>query len=123
MITAKTPPPALYEIDPVPPDEAVAGARLAIADNDTTAPSRASATHSTRPCSTRARAPVDAARKLADGGDGYIVANLPADDLLAVADALKDRNVASSTSERPTTGCAAPIAAPTSSMSRRAARC
>jgi ABC transporter substrate binding protein (PQQ-dependent alcohol dehydrogenase system) len=93
VINRKVPPPALYELDAVPEDEAVAGARLAIDDNNTTG--RFTGQHYSLDGVTldKDQSPVDAARKLVDDGANFIAADLPADELVAVADAVKDRHV------------------------------
>lgn len=93
VISHKAPPPALYELDQTPEDEAVAGARLAIDDDNTTG--RFTGQHYTLDEVTldKGQSPVDAAKKLVDGGANFLAANLPADELLAVADAVRDRHV------------------------------
>ncbi|MDQ0467077.1 ABC transporter substrate-binding protein [Labrys wisconsinensis] len=93
IIGPKSPPPPLYELDPVPQDEALAGARQAIIDDNTTGSFLGQHYTLNEVVLTPDQSPVDAARKLADGGVGYLVLNLPADQLLAVADALKGRPV------------------------------
>src|SRR5258707_862117 len=92
-ISHKAPPPALDEIDPAPEDEPVAGARLAIDDDNTTG--RFTGQHYTLDEVTldKDQSPVDAARKLVDGGANFLAVNLSADELLAVADAVRDRHV------------------------------
>ncbi len=89
----KRPPPPLYEIDPVPADEGAAGAGLAIVDNNTTG--RFTQQHYTlnQVVLEDAQAAPEAAVKLADGGAGLLLVDLGADELLAVTDALKDRDV------------------------------
>lgn len=94
LIGHKSPPPALYELDPTPPDEGVAGARLAIEDNNTTG--KFTHQHYTLDEATldAGQSAVEAATRLVDGGANFLILDLPADELLAVADALKARNVA-----------------------------
>ena len=94
ILSIKSPPPALYEIDPVPQDEAVAGARLAIADNSTTGTFTGQRYTLDETILDKGQSPVEAARKLVDGGDGFLVLNLPAEDVLSIADGLKDKDVA-----------------------------
>ena len=122
VINRKVPPPALYELDPVPQDEAVAGARLAIDDDNTTG--RFTGQHYSLDGVTldKDQSPVDAARKLVDDGANFIAADLPADELVAVADAVKDRHVIVFNSPPRTTGCAVRTAAPISFISHPAGR-
>lgn len=93
VISHKAPPPALYELDATPEDEAIAGAGLAIDDNNTTG--RFSGQHYVldQTILDKGQSPVDAAVKLADGGAKFLVVSLAADEVLAVADALKGRPV------------------------------
>ncbi|WP_448954828.1 ABC transporter substrate-binding protein [Labrys neptuniae] len=93
VISHKAPPPALYELDATPEDEAIAGAGLAIDDNNTTG--RFSGQHYVldQTILDKGQSPVDAAVKLADGGAKFVVVSLAADEVLAVADALKGRPV------------------------------
>ncbi|MGO4335629.1 ABC transporter substrate-binding protein [Labrys sp. KB_33_2] len=93
VITHKAPPPALYELDPTPEDEAAAGAGLAIDDNNTTGRFSGQRYVLDQAVLDKGQSPVEAAVKLADGGAKYLVVALPADELLAVADALKGRPV------------------------------
>jgi ABC transporter substrate binding protein (PQQ-dependent alcohol dehydrogenase system) len=90
IITAKTPPPTLYEIDPVPTDEAVAGAKLAVVDNNTTGSFLGQRYALDEAVVDGGQAAADAARKLVAGGDRFLLVNLPADALLAVSDGVKD---------------------------------
>ena len=93
VLSHKVATPALYDIDAVPPDAGLSGARLAIKDNNTTG--SFTGQHFTLDEATLVdgQAPVDAAMRLVDAGAGLLLADLPADELLAVADALKDRDV------------------------------
>ncbi|CAM5767319.1 hypothetical protein LMIY3S_02121 [Labrys miyagiensis] len=93
VIAHKAPAPALYELDPLPEDEGVAGARLAIDDDNTTGRFTGQHYSLAEAVLDHGQSPVDAARKLVDGGANFIAADLPADELLAVADAVKDRHV------------------------------
>src|SRR5262245_46560354 len=90
ILSVKSPPPALYEIDPVPPDEALVGARLAIADNSTTGAFTGQHYSLDEAVVDKGQSAADVARKLVEGGDTYLIVNLPADDVLGIADALKD---------------------------------
>ena len=93
FIARKPPPPsATYSFDAVPEDEGLAGARLATKDNATTGAFTGQRYALDEVLLDEGASPVEAARKLIDGGAGTLAVNLPADDLLAVADALKDRD-------------------------------
>ncbi|WP_454918659.1 ABC transporter substrate-binding protein [Xanthobacter sediminis] len=89
LLTREVPPPPLYDLLAVPEDEAAAGADLAIKDNNTTG--TFTGQHFTLNTTTLAEGddPVAAARALVEGGSRLLVVNLPADELLAVADAVK----------------------------------
>ena len=82
--------PPLYEIDPTPEDEGVAGARLAIKDNNTTGAFTGQHYLLEEDRLGKGQSAADEARKLVDGGIHFLVADLPAAELLAVADAVKD---------------------------------
>ena len=94
ILSHKVAAPPLYDVDAVPPDAALAGARLAIKDNNTTG--GFTGQHFTLEEATLldGQSPVEAAGRLVDAGAGLLLADLPADEMLAVADALKDRGVA-----------------------------
>jgi ABC transporter substrate binding protein (PQQ-dependent alcohol dehydrogenase system) len=89
LLARKQPPPPIYEVDPVPADDGLAGGRLAIRDNTTTGMLTGQTYTFEEVLLDEGDGPVDAARKLVDGGTRILVVNLPADELLAVADALK----------------------------------
>ena len=93
MLSHKVASPALYDVDAVPPDAGLAGARLAIKDDNTTG--TFTGQHFTLDEATlvEGQSPVEAATRLVDAGAGLLLADLPADELLAVADALKERDV------------------------------
>lgn len=93
VITHKAPPPALYELDPTPEDEAAAGAGLAIDDNNTTGRFSGQRYVLDQVVLGKDQSPVESAVKLADAGAKFLVVALTADELLAVADALKGRPV------------------------------
>lgn len=92
FIGHKQPPPPLYEVDPIPADEGAAGARLAIEDNNTTGKFTGQRYSLDEAVLDIGQSPVEAARKLVEGGARFLVADLPADELLAVADALKGQD-------------------------------
>ncbi|HEX2727495.1 MAG TPA: ABC transporter substrate-binding protein [Beijerinckiaceae bacterium] len=91
ILGRKPPPPPTFAFNAVPEDEGFAGARVAIRENQTTGAFTRQRYELDEAALEDGESPVDAARKLADGGAGLIAVNLPADELLAVADALKDR--------------------------------
>jgi ABC transporter substrate binding protein (PQQ-dependent alcohol dehydrogenase system) len=93
FLSRKPPPPPLYELDPVPEDEGLAGGQLAIRDNNTTGSFTGHRYVLEEAWIEEGGDPVAAARALAGSGAQYIAANLPADELLAVADALKGQKV------------------------------
>ena len=93
-------------------NDGIAGARLAIEDNNTTG--KFLNQHFTLE-EVRLKDGDDAAKAaiaLADR-NGFIIADLPADALLKAADALRDAGPCCSTPDRSTIGCARRIAAPT----------
>jgi ABC transporter substrate binding protein (PQQ-dependent alcohol dehydrogenase system) len=91
LVREKAAPP-LYDPTATPQDEALQGARLAITDNNTTGAFIGQHFDLEELVLGADQPAVDAARNLADKGIGLIIVDLPADDLLAVADALKDRD-------------------------------
>jgi ABC transporter substrate binding protein (PQQ-dependent alcohol dehydrogenase system) len=93
LITRQLPPPPLYEFDPVPEDEGLAGGRLAVRDNNTTG--RFTGHHYMLEEATleEGQDAVAAARSLTARGIGFLAVNLPADEILAIADALRGENV------------------------------
>jgi ABC transporter substrate binding protein (PQQ-dependent alcohol dehydrogenase system) len=93
LITRQPPPPPLYEFDPAPEDEGLAGGRLAVRDNNTTGQFTGHRYVLDEETLENGQDPVAAARALAARGVGYLVLNLPADELLAIADTLKEESV------------------------------
>ncbi|WP_199699365.1 ABC transporter substrate-binding protein [Oleomonas cavernae] len=93
LVGHKSQPPALYELDPTPPDEGAAGARLAIEDNNTTGKFTHQRYALDEATLAAGQSAVEAATRLVDGGAGFLILDLPADELLGVADALAARNV------------------------------
>ncbi len=91
VLTREKPTPPLYDPTATPPDEALQGARLAQMDNNTTGAFLGQHFDLDEVILGADQSAVAAAQKLADAGVGLFVADLPADELLAVADALKDR--------------------------------
>jgi len=93
LVTRQPPPPPLYEFDPVPEDEGLAGARLAIRDNNTTGQFTGHRYVLQEETLEEGQDAVAAAHALVAGGVGFLAVDLPADELLAIADAVKDENV------------------------------
>lgn len=82
--------PASYDAEAVPEDEGVAGARMGIADNNTTGRfMKQSFALEEKPLTTPDADPVAAAKELVGKGIHYLVLTLPADQVLKVADAVK----------------------------------
>jgi ABC transporter substrate binding protein (PQQ-dependent alcohol dehydrogenase system) len=94
LITRQQPPPPLYEFDPAPEDEGLAGGRLAVRDNNTTGQFTGHRYILEEETLEVGQDPVAAARALSSRGVGFLAINLPADELLAIADALKGKDVA-----------------------------
>ncbi len=85
-------PPSSYDAEADPDDLGVAGARMAVKDNNTTARFLTKQTFVLEEASLEQGASaVDAAKALAARGLRYFVVALPAAEVLAVADALKDQ--------------------------------
>jgi len=93
LITRQPPPPASYEFDPVPEDEGLAGARMAVRDNNTTGQFTGHRYFLEEEALEEGQDAVAAARSLVGRGIGFLVIDLPADELLAISDALKGENV------------------------------
>lgn len=89
LITREVPPPPLYDLLAVPEDDAVAGATLAIKDNNSTG--TFTGQHFTLDAQTLAEDEdaVAAATALVARGTRLIAVNLPAAELIAVADAVR----------------------------------
>ena len=90
FLAHKIAPQPSYELDVPPLDEGLAGVRLAVQDNNTTTFLTGLSTHLAEAVLDPKQSPVEAARASVEHGARVIVADLPADELLAVADALKD---------------------------------
>lgn len=93
VLARKVPPTTLYEVDPTPEDEGFAGGQLARRDNNTTGRFTGHNYTLEEVALDDGADPVQAAWTLVAKGVGYLVLNLPADEVLAVADALKNENV------------------------------
>ena len=89
------PAPASYDADAPPEDEGLAGAKMGIADNNTTGRfTKQTYTLDEVALAEGGPSAVDAARGLLDKGVRYLVLALPADELIAVADAVKGNGAA-----------------------------
>jgi ABC transporter substrate binding protein (PQQ-dependent alcohol dehydrogenase system) len=92
FLSYKPPPPPAYEIDPVPEDEGLAGGRLAIRDNNTTGAFTGQHYSLDEAWLEENEDPVAKAQTLVREGVRFLIVNLPASELLSVADALKDQS-------------------------------
>lgn len=93
LVRQQQPAPGAYDVDAIPEDEGVAGARLAIQDNNTTGRFTGQSYRLEETALSEDEDAVAAAKGLVDRGAGYLVLDLPADQVLAISDALKDVNV------------------------------
>ncbi len=93
FLSYRPPPPPAYEIDPVPEDEGLAGGRVAVRDNNTTGAFTGQQYSLDEAWLDENEDPVAKARTLVEEGIQFLIVNLPASELLSVADALKDRSV------------------------------
>lgn len=91
-LARRRPAPPIYDYEDEPADVGVAGARIAMKDNATTGRLTGQAFTMDESLLDKSQSAIDAAKALVDKGAGLIVADLPADDLLAVSDALKGRD-------------------------------
>lgn len=82
--------PPIYDYESEPADDGIAGARIAMKDNATTGRLTGQAFELDEVLLDQGQSAADAAKALAAKGTGLIVADLPADELLAAADAVKD---------------------------------
>ncbi|WP_082478855.1 MULTISPECIES: ABC transporter substrate-binding protein [unclassified Methylobacterium] len=85
--------PSSYDAEAAPEDEGVAGARMAIKDNNTTGRFTKQTYALDEIALDATKSPVDAARELTGRGIKFLVLALPADAVLAVADAVKGEGV------------------------------
>ena len=92
MIARKPPPPPTFSFDAVPEDEGFAGARVAIKENNTTGAFTGRRYVLDEAPLKEGEPPAETARKLIEGGAGFLLVNLPADDLIVVADAVRGRD-------------------------------
>ena len=83
------PAPSSYDAEANPEDLGVAGARMAVKDNNTTGRFTKQTFALDEVALEAEQNPVEAAKALADKGVKFFVLTLPADEVLAVADALK----------------------------------
>ena len=87
----RRPAPPIYDYDDDPADIGIAGAKIALRDMETTGRLTGQDFSLDTVVVGRGQSPVEAAEALVAKGEGLIVADLPAKDLLAVADALKGK--------------------------------
>jgi ABC transporter substrate binding protein (PQQ-dependent alcohol dehydrogenase system) len=83
------PTPPLYDLDAVPQDEGLKGAVLAIAENNTTGSFTGQSFSVTEALVAPGDSPVETARKLSSAGVRLFIADLPAAELVRLADALR----------------------------------
>jgi ABC transporter substrate binding protein (PQQ-dependent alcohol dehydrogenase system) len=83
------PSPPLYDLDAAPQDEGLKGVALAMVDNNTTGSFIGQSFEMTEALVAPDQSPVEAARKLAEKGVRLFIADLPAAELIQLADALK----------------------------------
>ncbi|WP_342148861.1 ABC transporter substrate-binding protein [Methylorubrum sp. SB2] len=93
MIYRPVPPPSSYDAEAEPEDLGVAGARMAVKDNNTTGRFTKQTYALDEVALEAGQDAVAAARELAAKGVKYFALTLPAEEVLAVADALKDQDV------------------------------
>ena len=86
----RRPAPPIYDYEDDPADVGIDGARIAMKDMRTTGRLTGQAFDLDEVLLAKGQSPVDAAKALVAKGEGLIIADLPAKDLLAVSDALKD---------------------------------
>lgn len=91
FIKRKAAPPPTYTFDPIPDDEGSAGAQVALRENNTTGAFTGRRFALDEAALDEGESPVDAARRMVDGGAAFLAVSLPPDETLAVADAVKDR--------------------------------
>ena len=93
MIYRPEPAPSSYDAEAIPEDEGVAGARMAVKDNNNTGRFTKQTYLLEEVALEGEKSAGEAARDLAGRGIRYLVVALPAADLLAVADAVKGQGV------------------------------
>jgi ABC transporter substrate binding protein (PQQ-dependent alcohol dehydrogenase system) len=89
VLSRRAEPSGYYEPEPVPEDDGLAGGRVAVRDNNTTGAFTGHRYAVEEIALDPGSDPVGPARDLLARGAGFLIANLPADELLAVSDALK----------------------------------
>ena len=87
----RRPAPPIYDYEDDPADVGIAGAKIAMRDMQTTGRLTGQDFELDQVILNRGQSAVDAANALVDKGDGLIIADLPADQLLQVSDALKGK--------------------------------
>jgi ABC transporter substrate binding protein (PQQ-dependent alcohol dehydrogenase system) len=92
LLAHRIAPPPTFSFNAVPNDEGFAGARAAIKDNDTTGRFTGQRYVLDEVILEEGESPVAAAEKLVQDGTTLIAVSLPAEEVLAVADALRERD-------------------------------
>jgi ABC transporter substrate binding protein (PQQ-dependent alcohol dehydrogenase system) len=92
LLARKTALPPTFSFNAVPVDQGFAGARAAIKDNDTTGRFTGQRYVLVEVMLDEDDSPVTAVEKLVQDGTNLIAVNLPAEEVVAVADALRGRN-------------------------------
>src|SRR5215212_9923433 len=92
-LSPQPPPPPLYELEAVPQDEGLAGGELAVRDNNTTGGITGYRFRLQATWLAEGEDPVAKAKDLVAQNTSILALNLPAPQLLAVADALKGQDV------------------------------
>lgn len=90
VVTHQKPAPGLYDLDATPADEGFQGARIALLDNNATGAFLGQHFELSEMALSPDQAPADAARRLINKGVRLFIVDLPAPDLLAIADVVKD---------------------------------
>ncbi|MCJ2080065.1 ABC transporter substrate-binding protein [Methylobacterium sp. J-090] len=93
LIYRPEPAPSSYDAEAAPEDEGVAGARMAIKDNNTTGRFTKQTYTLDEIALDATKSAVEAARELVGRGIKFLVLALPADEVLTVADAVKGEGV------------------------------
>ena len=92
FLGVRHPAPPIYDYEADPADVGIAGAKIAMRDMTTTGRLTGQNFILDDVLLSKGQSAVEAAKALADKGEGLIVADLPAKDLLAVSDALKGKS-------------------------------
>ncbi|WP_407050163.1 ABC transporter substrate-binding protein [Methyloraptor flagellatus] len=93
MLWQKRPPPDIYDADPPPDDEGIAGGQLAIKDTNTTGRLIGMSFKEEEKVLEQDDDPIPPLNELLDAGIKFIITSLPSDKLLKVSDAVKGKDV------------------------------